>query len=294
MDEPRREMTLGDRVAWAGLLLVGLLCIARAMIEHDPFPWWQSDPFRFAPPITGLTPRWALLLNAGIVLGAIVTLAGQMLRRQSVSMLNGVLVLIGCVALGYHMLSDIERVLDASTIAAVVAALIAATQAHSLPGAQRLLGSVAIGFALLLTLVGGYEVFVTHAQTLQAYEQSKDSFLAARGWSPGSFEALSYERRLHNPEPLAWFGLTNVFASFVAASGAGLISIAIACWRNKRSVSMLIGLAGLLCVFGLVLTGSKGGYGVLLIGLTLGAACVFMKKRSPDGRVIVVLCGLVR
>ena len=293
MDDAQQELRLGDKIAWAGLLLVAMLCLSRAMIEHDPFPWWQSDPFRFAPPITGLTPRWALLLNAGIVLGSCLTLLGNLLRGSRCSTINGLLVLIGLGVLSYHMLSDLERVLDASTITATVAALVAASQAGRLPGAQRLLGTVAIGFALMLTLVGAYEVFVTHAQTMQTYEQSRESFLAARGWSDGSFETLAYERRLRNPEPLAWFGLTNVFATFTAASAAGLLSLAVAWWKPKRHIAATAGIAGLICVFGLMLTGSKGGYGVLLIGLTLGAGCVFLRSKRIDGRVIVGLCVLV-
>lgn len=293
MNNANQELKLGDKLAWAGLLLVAMLCLARAMIEHDPFPWWQSDPFRFAPPITGLTPRWALLLNAGIVLGSCLTLIGNTLRKASISPISALLVLISLGVLGYHMLSEIEMVLDASTIAAVVAALVAASQAYSLPGAQRLLGTVAIGFALMLTLVGAYEVFVTHAQTMQTYEQSRESFLAARGWSDGSFETLAYERRLRNPEPLAWFGLTNVFASFTAASAAGLLSLAAACWKSKRHIAAIAGIAGLIGVVGLMLTGSKGGYGVLLIGLGLGLGTVFLKARRFDGRAIIGICILV-
>lgn len=290
MDEPRAELKTGDKLAWAGLLLVVVLCFARAMIEHDPFPWWQSDPFRFAPPITGLTPRWALLLNAGIVLGSGVMTLGQFLRGRHTPIVSCAFVLIALGVLCYHMLSDSERVLEASTIAAGVATLISASQASSVPGAQRLVGSLAIGFALVLTLVGAYEVFVTHAQTLQTYEQSRESFLAARGWSDGSFETMAYERRLRNPDPLAWFGLTNVFASFVAASGAGLLSIAMASWRSRRQTATIVGIGGLVCIFGLVLTGSKGGIGVLLIGLALGAACVLTQSRRIDGRIIIGLC----
>ena len=293
MDETPRGMTLGERLAWVGLLLVTMLCITRAMAEHDPFPWWQSDPFRFAPPITGLTPRWALLLNAGIVFFAIVHQLGQWLRGVRLPLVSAVLAFIGLGVLTYHSMVDLERVIDASTIMAVVAALITASQAHTLPGAKRLLGCVTLGFALLLTVVGAYEVFVTHAETLRAYEQSRESFLAARGWTPGSFEAMSYERRLNNPEPIAWFGLTNVFASFMAATGAGLLTLTATTWRSRRNLSTIIALAGVVCLFGLLLTGSKGGFGALLIGLLLGGALVFRKPKWLNGRIVVGLCLIV-
>lgn len=285
-------MTLGDRIAWTGIVLVSILCVMRAMIEHDPFPWWSSDPFVFAPPIVGLTPRWALLLNVGIILASFLTLVGQHLRGHGISDLNAVLLAIGLGVIGYHAGTDLERVLDASTIAAVICAFVAGSQIQSLPGATRIIAGVLLGFALMLTAIGVHEVFVTHPETMRMYEQSKDSFLASRGWSADSFEALSYERRLSNPEPIAWFGLTNVFASFVAASGAGLITLALASWKQHRSVAIVSLGGALISIFGLYLCGSKGGYGVFLLGGTLGV--VFIARPTLiDARIILGLCVLV-
>lgn len=285
-------MPLGDRIAWTGIVLVSILCVMRAMIEHDPFPWWSSDPFVFAPPIVGLTPRWALLLNVGIILASSLTLVGQHLRGFAVSKLSAILLVIGLGALGYHASVDLERVLDTSTIAAVICALIVGSQIDTVPGAFRVLGGLLVGFALMLSSVGVYEVFITHPETMKMYEQSRESFLAARGWSTGSFEALSYERRLANPEPIAWFGLTNVFASFVAASGAGLMTLAFASWKQNRSTAVLAIVGGLISVFGLYLCGSKGGYAVFAIGVALGVCFVF-RPRLARGYVIVGLCVLV-
>ena len=291
MDE-QPSMSLGDRIAWTGIVLVSILCVMRAMIEHDPFPWWSSDPFVFAPPIIGLTPRWALLLNLGIILASFLTLVGQHLRGFGVSKLNAILIAIGAIVLGYHASVDVERVLDSSTIAAVICVLVAGSQIHTIAGATKVIGGILLGFALMLTSIGVYEVFITHPETIKMYEQSRDSFLAARGWSPDSFEAMSYERRLSNPEPIAWFGLTNVFASFVAASGAGLITLAASSWKRDRTLSAISIGGAIVSTFGLYLCGSKGGYAVFVLGVSLGLIFVTRPKLTR-GHVLIGLCLLV-
>ncbi len=283
---------MGDRVVWVGLVATLMLCLARAMIEHDPFPWWSSDPFVFAPPLTGLTPRWALLLNSCILLSSTLTVVGQFLRGRPASLLQSILILIGFAVIGYHAQADLERTLDASTIAGVIAALVAAATASTLPGAPRVLGGVCVGFAIMLTLVGAYEVYVSHPQTLEIYEQGRDSFLSARGWSEGSFEALSYERRLRNPEPVAWFGLTNVFASFVAASAGALFTFGLGCYRTHRSYALAYFFAALACGYGVYLCNSKGGFAVLAIGIAMGAATQTRIRDRLNGQTLLILCGL--
>lgn len=290
MSDSPQPISIGDRLAWAGLVMVAMLCLARAMIEHDPFPWWQSDPFVFSPPIIGLTPRWALLLNIGLVLGSCISLFGHALRGRGIPLIWGLVLTAALGVLGYHALVDLERLLESSTLAAVASVFASVGLCHTLPGARRVLGAVVVGFALLLVCVGIFEVYVSHPQTLKAYEQGRDSFLAARGWSPESYEALSYERRLRNPEPVAWFGLTNVFSSFMAAGAAGCFAIAMNASKTQRVVRAILLLGAIACVFGLVMSGSKGGYGVLLIGLVLALLPAFGKSGLLNGRVIVLFC----
>lgn len=291
MDETQLPMTLGERLAWIGLVFVTGLCFVRAMIEHDPFPWWQSDPFVFSPPIIGLTPRWALLLNIGLVVGSVLSLLGHAMRGRGISRTGGILLTIALGVLAYHAGTDLERLLDASTIIAVASVLACVGMSHTLPGAARLLGSLALGFALMLVSVGFYEVYISHPITIRAYDLNRDSFLAARGWTQDSFEAMSYERRLRNPEPIAWFGLTNVFASFAAGSGAGLVGIAINASSAARLARAMLLAGACVCIFGLVMSGSKGGYGVLALGVMLSLLPKLGWERFLNGRVILLLCG---
>jgi hypothetical protein len=282
-----------DKLAWLGTMVIALLCLSRAMVEHDPFPWWSSDPFVFSPPITGLTPRWALLFNAVLMGSAAVTLWAHLNRGFSISKLDAVLIALGLGAISYHMFIDLERTLDASTIGAVVCVLVTISSAHTLRGGIRVLSAAILTMPMMLVCVGLYEVYVSHPETLRIYEQTRDSFLAARGWSEGSFEALSYERRLRNPEPLAWFGLTNVFASFVAAGAAALFTLAISHWKNDRNRAGLFAMGGFVCAFGVFLCASKGGYALLLVGLLLGAMITLSPTKRLNGKAIIALCVVV-
>lgn len=288
-------LTLGTRLAWGGLAVMAALALLRAMLEHDPFPWWQTDPFVFSPPVIGLTPRWALLLNTGVIASAGVMLLGLALRRQAPDMARSVLLAVGLGVIAYHAGADLESVLDASNLAAIACVLLAASCAHRIVGAQRLLGALGLSVVVLLVCIGAYEVFVVHPQTVANYEQTRDSFLAARGWSAGSFEAQAYERRLYQAEPIAWFGLTNVFASFCAASAValGVLAMKMLADAKTRHLRTIVALGVLVALLGLVLSGAKGGMGAAVVGAGLTLLAMSPRVRSGDGRLIVGVCVLV-
>ncbi len=292
-EQHAEPMTPGTRVAWVGLACMTALVLLRTIVEHDPFPWWQSDPFVFSPPIIGLTPRWALLLDMGVLLGGAVTVMGLLLNRERLDPIRSSLLVVGLGFIAYHAATNIETTLDASNLGAIVCVLYVASYAHKLEHATKAILGLGLGLVLLLLVMGAYEVFVTHPQTLADYQQHRDSFIAARGWSPGSFEVLAYERRLGNPEPIAWFGLTNVYASFC---GAGLIGLATLAWmtrRQARLVSIVCGFAALLAGAGLLLTGAKGGIGAGALGGLVIAVGVAKPGLKIGGWVVVTACGLV-
>ena len=159
---------------------------------------------------------------------------------------------VGVVTIAFHAYTDFETVLPGSNILAILSTLYIASFAHRFHGLQRLVGAAVLSIAVLFVTMGAYEMFVTHPATVVSYEQTRDSFLAARGWSEGSFETLAYERRLYQAEPIVWFGLTNVFASFCGACAAGLVVLG---WKSQsnRLFSTLLYIAGMCAFFGLLL-----------------------------------------
>ncbi len=290
MDESPSKV--GPGIAWFGLIAMVTLVMFRAMVEHDAFPWWVSDPFVFSPPVIGLTPTKTLLLNLGVVLSSSLMLIGLLLRKERVGTPSAILLIAGVAIIAHHGFHTYESVLEGSNLLAIVAVLYVASCAHKIGHAQQLIAAITLGFVVMLVVMGSYEMFVIHPDTIANYELTRESFLAARGWTPGSFEALGYERRLYQAEPIAWFGLTNVFASFVGAGSAGLLIFG---WRTRKtdSLSIIALLGGLIAFAGLIMTGAKGGIGAFGLGLGLTIAAMYIKRIKLDGRAILALCGLV-
>ena len=297
MDEPNttQPSRIGTGLLWSGLMCMTLLVFIRAMIEHDAFPSWGSDPFAFSPPVIGLTPKWTLALSLGIVVSGIISMLGLILRRDRIGYLPSVCFAIGLGTISYHAINNFEAVLEGSNLVAIVVVLFVASQANVLPESQRIISAIVLSFSILIVFIGVYEVFVTHPMTMKNYEQHREVFLGARGWRPGSFEALAYERRLYQPEPIAWFGLTNVFASIAGMSAAGLITLAMIAWKQvetRKFAIVYLALALIACA-GLVLTGAKGGFGAFVLGLVLINLVRTRFVRFADGRVIIATCSLV-
>lgn len=286
---------IGTGLLWSGLMCMSALVLIRAMIEHDAFPNWSSDSFAFSPPVIGLTPKWALALSLGVSVSGIISMLGMILRRDRIGLLPSVCLAIGIGTISLHAFSNFETVLEGSNLGAIFVVLFVASQAHVLPESQRIIAAVVLSFAILLVGMGLYEVFVTHPMTVQSYEQHREVFLGARGWRPGSFETLAYERRLYQPEPIAWFGLTNVFASIAGMSAAGLLTLAWITWikesDRKRAIVYLV-FGSIACV-GLILTRAKGGIGAFVLGSILINLVRTRFVRFADGRVIIAACSLV-
>lgn len=279
-------------LGWLGYGIILVLVLIRAMIEQDGFPMWAADPFMFSPPVIGLTPTKAIALNLGIVLSSCLVFMSMGFQRVSIGSVRSGLFVFGLMAIAFHSYTDIETVLPGSNILAVMSVLYVASFAHKFGHLQQLIAALTLSFSALLVIVGAYEMLVIHPATIASYEQTRDSFLASRGWSEGSFEMLVYERRLYQAEPIVWFGLTNVFASFCGACASGLFVIG---WRmrSERRFSSLMYLAGAVSLIGLVLTGAKGGFGAFVLGLGLVVLAQRIPKWKIAGNALVMMCLLV-
>ena len=282
MGEPAQRSRPNASVLAAATGLMAALVALRALTEHDPYPYWQHDPFVFGPPITGLLGGYGALLNAALcVLGAaIVWLCRGVLRWW-----QGAALALGGVFLAAHIARDPANLDAGSTLAGAMGVLVASMGVVTTePRARRLILPAALGLLVVLALEGMHQIFVQHPETVAYFETNKEEFLAARGWEPGSFQARSYERRLRQPEPTAMFGLANVFGGLMA--GATLATALL--WMMARDrVWRSIG-GGLVLVFGsaLVLSGAKGAIGALVIGGVVIAAdriAAARGRRIPSG-----------
>ncbi len=267
---------------WACLLALLAAAFGRAVCSAEPFPWWDSDPFTFAPPLVGITPAWALLLNLAMVLAA----AGVVVcTRAGPGRVGAGLLAAGMGAVAWHAVTDTETVAGGSDLAAGMACLVGAWAGSSLAGARRVMVGLGLGFGVMLAVVGAQEAFVEHPRTLAAFETTRGAFFEARGWDPDGPEAAMYEERLSHSDPTAWFGLTNVLATFAGASAVGLIAVALTA-RGSRAARLLFVAGAAASGWVLLATGSKGGIGAAALAGLVVAVC-WARRPAWVGRAVL-------
>lgn len=265
------------------MTLVLAAAFVRAVCRAEPFPWWESDPYAFGPPIVGLTPVWALAVNAVVIAGSAIVLA---CGRRGLGGVGSWLAAAGLLVIGYHAVVDMETVGPGADLAAGVCGMVAAWVACATAGVTRVVVGVCLGFGVMLAAVGAQQVYVEHPATIASFEETKEAFYAARGWDPGGPEALMYEERLSHPNPTGAFGLTNVFATFAGAAFVGLLALVFAkgwsVWGR-----LAVGAGVLLSGWALVATGSKGGIGAAVLA---GVAVLAVSRVKPAwiGRAVVL------
>jgi hypothetical protein len=264
---------------WAGVALILSCALVRALAATDPFPYFGVDPMQFAEPLIGIGPKESLILDVLTMLGAGLVLLAEAAR-------GGVMVWplaaagIACAGAMLHgfLLQRAWSLEDVriggvwmSGVLGAVAMMHACRDARVL----RLVAAISIGAVMLFAARGFVQVVVEHQETVRQYQESKDAYIAAQGWAPGSASVRAFERRLSQPEATGWFGLSNVFASFAAAAMvtlAGWAALAIACRRRRTLPDGWMGLLLLGAAFaaaGLVLARSKGGFAAAGLGLAV-------------------------
>jgi hypothetical protein len=274
---------------WGGLLTVLAGAFGRAVCPAEPFPWWEADPFLFAPPIVGITPTWALALNLVIVLGSALVLACV---RGGPGRAGTVLLALGMGVVGWHAITDLETVPDGADLAASMAAIVGVWAGSALPGARRVVVGVALGFGVMLAVVGAQQMYIEHPRTVESFQRTSAEFYQAKGWDPDGPEAAMYEERLSHAEPTGWFGLTNVLATFAGASAVGLITLALG--KGPRAVRLAFVAGGVASAWTLMTTVSKGAIGAAaLAGLLVAVAWGAQRFRPWVGRVVLAGAGLV-
>jgi len=278
-----RASTILRWTALAALLFTALL---RAQSTRARLPYWDLDPTRVQVPETALLYSHGFLLDALVWLAAALTIVGESLVGRRIHWRSGLLMLIGAVGVALHgyylpppgatpggpLKGDFMGLALGSAWAAAMVGgwtiLHLARDEHM----RRAAALALFSFVSILVAKGAYQVYVEHAYTVSAYKKDPAGMLAAQGLTEGSTAAKEYERRLFQAEPIGWFGLSNVYATFVAASFVFFLGLSIAAWKLVKQKTITSGPAGALSLaaiaslFGLYLTGSKGGWGAMLAG----------------------------
>jgi hypothetical protein len=260
--------------------VVVTLALVRMLTAHEGMPYWGHDPFVFGAPITGVTDGWGIALGSVTVVlsGAVVWIAR---KGGGVGVVEGVCLAMGMGACGWHVWTGEGAVTRTMALGVFVCVLVATRCAcRAVPALRGIALAVVLGSVAVLLIEGAHQVLVQHPMTVEYFERSKDEFLASRGWREGSYEALSYERRLRQPELSAWFGLSNVYAGLVGAMALGLALVAVVGrgrWARLAAVLGAVGGGAALAV-----SGSKGAIGAVVLGVLV---VVFVSRTTLGARV---------
>lgn len=277
-----------DALRWGSAFVLVVAAFLPASAGVDLFPKWDLDPGRQPIPTTSITPAVMLLLSvlplfslAGILLAD--SLEGR--RPPVFPLILGGIGSAGVMAHAFrHGPVGIEHLMMGAPWVGGIGAMLASACLAAHARFRVLLRSLVAGFVAALLAKGLLQVLVEHPATIADFVRHKEAILTSRGWTPGSSSALIYERRLTQPEASGWFGLSNVYATFAAATVAGLIVLAVSAWREERMSKRLIApiagaIAGLIALW---LTSSKGGAGAAAVGLAAAGVYAIVRARSAD------------
>lgn len=281
LDEPKTDLRTSLR---SGALATVLACVVtRAVVNHDPFPWWAEDATVLAIPSTGLFPLGSIFLSLVTILAAaLVCLTGPTERSGIVRdrLLQTVLLVAGAMGVMAHASMIGGGSLDNLVIGlgwlAAMCAGVAACSVRDNPKLFRMTICTLLGGLAMIAVKAGVQTFIEHPATVASFRANKEAFFAARGWSVGSPMAKSFEHRLLQPDATAWFGLSNIVSTLGAAASVASLGLLLATRRAGAGLMLAVGLALL------VLGGSKGGYAAAVLGtFTLAAVVVVPGWNRP-------------
>lgn len=281
---------------WISLVLIFAPLIVRATTQSTNLPDWDIDPTVLPLATPAIGPAGSMLIDAIILIGVALGLLGERerrwTRRESVLVLLAGVGAVAAIAHGWVLptpdappgvrggLTD-QRI--GATWLSAIAAAVALHRMCARAEVRRVVLGLLLAFVLMITLRGLHQTVVEHPQLMRSFEANKERERIARGWSEDSPLWKSYLRRLSQADATAWFGLSNVFASFCAtglALGAALLALPRARRTSNREPApprhamLVVLLASLLSAAGIWAADSKGGYllaigGLFLVGIGL-------------------------
>jgi len=193
---------------------------------------------------------------------------------------------IAMIACGVHIFrGSMNDRLTAGAWLAAVALGLAAAHLGPLRDAQRWAAAALVALLVPVALDAAYYVFISHPATVQNYLDQQTQLLSARGWEPGSAEALKYEQRLKATDATGAFGLSNVLGSFAAAFSLLAVATAAGLYRRSRPAASTAGLAALLGLVTLGFSQSKGAIAACVAGAALLGMTSWLRRRGKTTRL---------
>lgn len=279
----------------AGIVL--LIATLRCLVVMNDGGAFASDPLFDPSPRAGLTPAWSLALDVALVIGAAFVFIAEAVAGRRVRWLLLALIAAPIAVVMVHGAMNFDDAWRGGTWIAGAIGGVAMT--HAARDRAVRLAAIATLAAILVPLVvrGLSQVFIEHPAIVEFYRRDPAAALAARGLEPGSSGAMIFERRLMQPEASGWFGLANVYGTFMAFFAAAWVGATIVSVRARLESGWIAsaGIAVALALTGLALSGGKGA----IAAGSLGVFLVIAPLWSPRVRDIcrrrgaVIAVGLI-
>ena len=285
--EPSRSsvaIAAGACIAIAGLLSW------RALVGQPPSLWFDVDPVSDPFPFAGIAPSTGLALDAATLFLAALAIV---VMRRGIDRVGATLVVlasIGAIPIVFHGFNSPDHLwrglqwMSAMGSAAAIAACLRAMPPERSRATRAVLVGVLLAALVPMAWHGVLQVWIEHPAMVNEFRANRSDILAARGWAEGSSQALTYERRLLQPEATAWFGLSNVASSALAAGALACAGAAMALRRIRPAGALLLGLVSAVAAMLVIVNGSKGAILALLVGVLFAVWCVW---RAPTPRTCV-------
>ncbi len=284
-------MTLADSIALGAVLVSAC---ARTLIAFSAIPVFDIDPALDGSAAVGGSPADSVVLDALALAGAGWLLLRSHGRVAKVAAAAAILVVPAMIVALVHAWSDAEQLWRGATwITGVLCALalwwrIPTDRSRTLASAAA---ATLAGACAVMAVRGLSQMISEHGEMVDYYSTSREAFLSAQGWLIDSPQALSYERRLMQNEPTAWFGFSNVFATAVGGASVLLGNLALGQGVRWSQRVVLFG-AVVLCAGLVVAGGSKGGTAAMAIGVAISVICRSWPRAVPWALVALPLVAI--
>ena len=251
--------------------LAGILGVAalRAIVVIEPNVWFADlDPAFDQMPLLALASSGSHVLDLVLFAAAICGLAGEWRSARGVRIGLVLLALLPVPVAAMHAHTGVvpENGFRADTWIAAMLAFVALAHLVRDRSMRVIALSVLVSLTGLLAARGAVQVLVEHPATVALYEQTREQFLATRGWLPDSSAARTYERRLMQPEATGWFGLSNPFSTMMGVGAIAFTALAVLARRMQQSGNtLMLALAALVCAWLLAVNGGKGAIGATML-----------------------------